>query len=181
VSARASGAIPGLLRRCSPVILAIPGADGKPWATHGVVISVFRNAAGTMAPLVAYAEAPWWAKEPPIPDLDLTDPTGMDHGARFVAEEILDPSWGTVEGVICHMSWRGYLELHIWTTRLRGRPLSVNVGSRFSTLLPGTFEAFEQRNRTHGWGEFAIGTPSEPTDPAEALALAIAHVAGSGS
>jgi hypothetical protein len=180
VSPRASGAIPGLLRRGSPVVAAVEIVHRRrtyaPEGHPGVVVGLDDRWAtchfsgGFCSPI-----------RPDCLALDLTDPTGMDHGARFVAEEILDPSWGTVEGVICHMSWRGYLELHIWTTRLRGRPLSVNVGSRFSTLLPGTFEAFEQRNRTHGWGEFAIGTPSEPTDPAEALALAIAHVAGSGS
>jgi hypothetical protein len=185
VSARASGAIPGLLRRCSPVVL-LRGPFAGSTGVVSRVIEGERRAIGQ----------PNEGKEcdsvrvngefngtRQIADLalDLTDATGLDHGARFVAEKLLDASWGTIEGVVCHMSWRGYLEIYVWTTKLRGRPLEINVGDRFTTRLPGTFEAFEERNRTHGWGEFAIGTPSEPADRAEALALAIAHVAGVAS
>lgn len=105
------------------------------------------------------------------------DSAGMDLAARWLAGRLLDASWGAVEGVVCHMSWRGYLEVSIWTAGMRGRPLEISVGSRFSTRLPGSFPAFEERSRTHGRPETSIHTETEPGNLPESLALACLAVA----
>jgi hypothetical protein len=110
---------------------------------------------------------------------DLTRPASRDWWSRWFVAHLLDSSWGTVEGVACHMSWRGYLEVHVWTTKLSGRALEIPVGSRFTTCLPASFEAFEARCRTHGRPDFAIHTPSEPAGIPEALAAACLAVGGS--
>jgi hypothetical protein len=81
---------------------------------------------------------------------DLTLLDTFDWALRLLVSRILPSDWGDVEGVTAHMSSRGYCELHIWTTKQRGRCIEVMVGNRFQSSKIPTFDQYEDRCRTHG-------------------------------
>jgi hypothetical protein len=166
VSPRASGAIPGLLRRGSPVIKAWGMADDSDrFTAQGVVIRREPDD-------IAGERWRCWFDDSRIgmdvgfaPALDLTDPTGMDHGARWLAEQV-----GLVVGATAP-SWYSDGE-DAWVLR-------TPPESRAQGRTRMTFHGFDVLDKLPG--EMLVPSISALTSPAEALALAIAHVAGSGS
>lgn len=85
------GDIPGLLRRCSPVIVAGPAGDRR----SGVVAMMFDGPHVTMQP-EGGEQPPWTAWIPGWSGasvvLDLTDATGRAHALRWWAERASHPA-----------------------------------------------------------------------------------------
>lgn len=85
------GSIPGLLRRGSPVLLAVVGDDGAAVGARGVVVMLGREGGGPRTALVAvevgdvHATRTVWRLLFDLA-LDLTDATGRAHAAWFAID-----------------------------------------------------------------------------------------------
>jgi hypothetical protein len=165
---RVRGDIPGLLRPGAPVIAPDWRARDRPLLSAIYAYTWVGSERGGFV-FHHYIE-PWTDGTPRDRTvgyqashaelfLDLTDPTGMDHGARWLAEKVgLANLNGTAP------MWRrsgAWWRLDTWDDEM-------DFGSG-----PETYENDTKTRHVPGI--------STLTDPAEALALAIAHVAGSGS
>jgi hypothetical protein len=90
-----------------------------------------------------------------------TEAERLDAAVRRFVAAYLPADWGEVEGAVAHRSWRGYVEVHVWTTKIRGPALEISVGDRFTTVPALTFGDFEARCRTHGRPDFAVHVEGE--------------------
>jgi hypothetical protein len=108
------------------------------------------------------------------------EPARLDAAARKFVAHILPADWGEVEGVVAHRSHRGYVEVHVWTTCLRGRPMEISIGDRFTTSLPIPWAEFEERCRTHGFQGYCVHLDRDESKMTrlEVLEAALAAVVG---
>jgi hypothetical protein len=109
-------------------------------------------------------------------------PEHLDAAIRRFVALVLPADWGEVEGAIAHRSHRGYVEVHVWTTKLHGRALQISIGDRITTRLPIPFPEFEERRKTKGFDGYCVGLRVDESKMTrlEAIEAAISVVEAGG-